>query len=282
VKRKRLKTARTAALARKPWGSPPELVEEHLRVAYEALGSARPEAALLIRKVADLEAEAVERSYREACARYHPDRYLGSNQAVRALAEGCFARISEAYHLLKDPTQFQQAKERLEFRETGKRPVNQKSRARARVDFKRAEMMFRQHRFDDAVKAARRAEEGDPSRWEYRYLRLRGAWHAGTEQTEDVVTGILEMEEMDSTDRGEALYIAGEMLLKDGRKKEAFGLFKQAVAIDPENVGARRRIRLELSRRTGVSDKPGDSRKQGDAKKAGRPLFGGLFRRRGE
>jgi len=282
VKRKRSRAARNEALARNPWDSPPDLVEDHLKEAYEALGSARPEAALIIRKLADLEPEAVGRRYREACARYHPDRYLGSNQAVRALAEGCFAQISEAYHLLKDATQFQQAKERLEYRETGKRPVNQKSRARSRVDFKRAEMLFRQHRFADAVTAAQRAEQGDPPRWEYRYLRLRSAWHAGTEQTEDVVTGILEIEGMDSHDRGEAVYIAGEMLLKDGRKKEAYGLFKQAVAIDPENVGARRRIRLELSRKTRESDKAGDSKKKGDTKKAGRPLFGGLFKRRGE
>jgi tetratricopeptide (TPR) repeat protein len=247
-----------------------------LKIAYEVLGASRPEAALLIRKTDELESEVVEQRYRDACARYHPDRYLGSNQAVRALAEGCFGRISESYHHLKDPLQFEQARERLVFRETGKRPVNDKTRARARVDFKRAEMRFRQRRYEDAVKVAERAVEGDPARWEYRYLQLRSAWHAGTENTETVVTGIIGLEGMDSISRGEALYVAGEMWLKDGRTKQAYDLFKQAVGVDPENVGARRRIRLKESR------KRESAKESSGAKKAGKPLFGGVFGRRGD
>ena len=87
-----------------------------------------------------------------------------------------------------------------------------------------------------------------------------------------MVSGILEIQGMPSTQRAEALYLAGEMLLKEGRKKEAYGLFHQSVNTDPENVGARRRIRLNESRKTEEEKK----------KKPSRPLFGGLFGRRGD
>ena len=269
------------ALQRNPWQSPPEKVEVHLKAAYEALGATRPEVALGIRKVDDLADEVIEQRYRDACARYHPDRYLGSNQAVRALAEGCFSRVSDAYHRLKDPATCEQARDRLVFKETGKRPVNDKTRSRARVDFKRAEMLFRQRKYDDAAKSAARACTGDPERWEYKYLHLRAAWHAGQQDTQTTVDAVLALEGMSSIERGEAIYVAGEMQLKDGRKTEAYKLFRQAVSVDPENVGARRRIRLEGSRKAKEAGKGGVASKSGDSKKGGRPLFGGLFGRRG-
>ena len=71
------------------------------------------------------------------------------------------------------------------------------------------------------------------------------------------------------------------MQLKDGRQKEAFGLFKQAVSTDPENVGARRRLRLAENRKAKES-KAGRPGAKGGAKKGGKPLFGGLFGRRGD
>ncbi len=271
-KRRIRKNKLVEALGRSPWQSDPEEVETHLKAAYDAIGASRPEMALGIAKTAELETEVIEQRYRDACARYHPDRYLGGSQAVRALAEGCFSRISEAYHVLKEPGNLEQARERLVFRETGKRPINDKSRARSRVDFKRAEMLFRQRRYQDAAKSAQRAHEGDPERWEYSLLHLRSSWRAGVQDTQSVVSGILEIQGMPSTQRAEALYLAGEMLLKEGRKKEAYGLFHQSVNTDPENVGARRRIRLNESRKTEEEKK----------KKPSRPLFGGLFGRRGD
>ena len=279
--KKRKRKSRVEVLSKNPWESPADQVEADLRLAYDVLGASRPETSLMIRTPEELVTDTIEQRYRDACARYHPDRYLGSNQAVCALAEGCFGRVSDAYHKLKDPVQLEQARDRLVFKATGKRPVNDKTRARARVDFKRAEMLFRQRKYDEATKVAHRAEEGDPARWEYKLLYLRSAWRGGELQTAEVVERIVALEGMDSRERGEALYIAGEMQLKDGRQKEAFGLFKQAVSTDPENVGARRRLRLAENRKAKES-KTGRTGAKGGAKKGGKPLFGGLFGRRGD
>ena len=86
-----------------------------------------------------------------------------------------------------------------------------------------------------------------------------------------IAFSVLAIAGMALTDRAEAVYLAGEMLMKDGRDREAHSLFKQAVSLDPENVGARRRIRLQESRK-GAEEK----------NKPARPLFGGLFGRRGD
>ena len=51
-------------------------------------------------------------------------------------------------------------------------------------------------------------------------------------------------------DRAELLFVTGEILISDGAEKEAFKCFKQAVSINPEHVGARRRIRLREMRET--------------------------------
>jgi len=260
------------ALQRIPWESPPDDVENHLKAAYDAIGASRPEVALNILKTDDLVIEMIEQRYREACARYHPDRYLSTNQAIRSLAEGCFSRISEAYHLIKDPAAQQQIRERMVFAETGQRPVTQKTRSRARVDFKRAEILFRQRRFKDAAVASQRALRGDPERWEYAFLHLRSAWHGGAMDTEAAVTGILELQDMGAAERGEMLFVAGEMMLKDGRKKEAFALYRQAVEMDANNVGAQRRIRLAGRRKEATQTQ----------KKPERRVFGGLFGRRKE
>jgi tetratricopeptide (TPR) repeat protein len=183
---------------------------------------------------------------------------------------------------MTDPVMLEQARERLVFRETGKRPVNDKTRSRARVDFKRAEMMFRQRRYEDAQKAASRAHTGDPDRWEYRFLYLRSAWRSGDMQTEAVVSEIMGLEGVGRQERGEALYICGEMLLQDGQDKRAYNLFRQAVESDPENVGARRRIRLRESRDVAGQSKKGTKGAAGGKNKGARPLFGGLFGRRGD
>jgi tetratricopeptide (TPR) repeat protein len=278
-KQPRKRSSKLEALKRSPWESSADEVEEDLKSAYDAMGEVRPESCLLIRKSEDLNKDNIEKQYREACARYHPDRYLGSSQAVSALAEGCFSRISEAYHFLKEPPHQQQARERLLFRETGKRPVNDKTRGRASVYFRRAELLFRQQKYDDARKLIERTLAGDPDRWEYRYLGLQIEWHAGTLGTQEVVDGIKALEGLDGRQRGEARYVAGEMLHKDGREKEAFALFKMALEADPNNVGARRRIRLKQNRKTQQAESGKSS--AGKDKKGSGGLFGGLFGRRG-
>ncbi|TMH82208.1 MAG: Fe-S protein assembly co-chaperone HscB [Betaproteobacteria bacterium] len=61
-----------------------------------------------------LEAEALERSYRDVQSRVHPDRFAHAGDAERRASLQWTTRVNEAYRTLKDP--LQRAKHLLELR----------------------------------------------------------------------------------------------------------------------------------------------------------------------
>jgi molecular chaperone HscB len=61
-----------------------------------------------------LEAEALERSYRDIQSRVHPDRFAHAGDAERRASLQWTTRVNEAYRTLKDP--MQRAKHLLELR----------------------------------------------------------------------------------------------------------------------------------------------------------------------
>jgi molecular chaperone HscB len=61
-----------------------------------------------------LEAEALERSYRDIQSRVHPDRFAHAGDAERHASLQWTTRVNEAYRTLKDP--MQRAKHLLELR----------------------------------------------------------------------------------------------------------------------------------------------------------------------
>ena len=101
--------------------SPSELVDSHLKEAHDVMKYVRPEFVFRLKKVADLEREVIDRRHREACARYHPDRFRNSSQGVQALAEGCFTAVSEAFHRLIEPEYLEALRIKFVERETGTR-----------------------------------------------------------------------------------------------------------------------------------------------------------------
>lgn len=60
-----------------------------------------------------LEADALERSYREIQSRVHPDRFAHAGDAERRASLQWTTRVNEAYRILKDPVQ--RAKHLLEL-----------------------------------------------------------------------------------------------------------------------------------------------------------------------
>ena len=184
------------------------------------------------------------------------------------MAEGCFTLVSEAFHTLKESSYREEVRIRFVEKETGKRVVTEKTRASAKVEYAKADVLFKQKRYGEAYDLAVRASEGDPDRWQYQYLLHRAAYRAGKVSIDDVREAIGALSGMTSIEKGESLYILGEMYMREGNEKKAFGLFQQALTLDEHNVGARRRLRLK-DRRTQAANQtetPG--------------LFGGLFQRR--
>ena len=268
-KRRRRRDPRVVAIKRDPGKSPAEAVEAHLKEAHDVLKSVRPEFIFRLKKTVDLEREVIDKRHREACARYHPDRFRNRSQAVQVLAEGCFTAVSEAFHRLIEPEYLEALRIRFVERETGTKVVTDRTRSRARVDFAKAEALFKQKRFSDAYKLAVSAVEGDPDRWQYQYLQYRSGFRSGALAMEAVEPGILGLQGMTTIEKADQLYTLGELLLKDGREDKAYKLFQQAVSLDGQNVGASRRLRLRDRRL-----------REEEEKAAGGGLFGGLFQRR--
>ena len=154
-------------------------------------------------------------------------------------------------------------------RETGVKVVTDKTRSRARVDFAKADALFKQKRYDNAFRMATKAVEGDPDRWQHHYVYFRAGHRAGELALDVVASGILSLQGMTTVEKGNQLYTLGEIYMREGSEVEAYKLFRQAVSLDEKNVGALRRIRLR-DRREQVAKEP----------ETGGGLFGGLFQRR--
>jgi len=266
-RKKRRRDPRIVAILRAPYENP-ERMEAHLKEAYDVLNRMRPEVMFRLKTVADLELEKIERRHRDACSRYHPDRYRNASQGVQVLAEACFTLVSDAFHTLKDETYTEELRIRFVEKETGKRVVTDKTRSLAKVEFAKADVLFKQKRYDEAYDLASRAAEGDPERWQYRYLLHRAAYRSGKSPLSEVRDAIGSLSGMNSLEKGNSLYIVGEMYMREGDEEKAFELFRQALTLDEHNVGARRRLRLK------------DRRSQEANERESPGLFGGLFQRR--
>jgi tetratricopeptide (TPR) repeat protein len=265
AKRRRI-DPRRVALKRAPHESDPELVETHLQEAYEVLRAVSPEFIFRLRKQEQLQRTLIEQRYHRLVTRYHPDRYLSQTQAVKSLAEGCFTAVSDAFHRLQDPAYAEELRIRIVEKETGKKVVTDKTRATSKVDFAKADALFKQKRYANAYELANRALEGDPDRWQYHYLSFRAGYRSGAVSIEEAEPGILGLQGMTTIEKADQIYTLGEMFLKNGDEKRAYKLFYQAVSLDEKNVGANRRLRLR-DRREKESQKANNS-----------GLFGGLFR----
>jgi tetratricopeptide (TPR) repeat protein len=268
-RRKRRLDPRLVAIRRNPWESPDDRVESHLKEAYDVLSVVRPEFIFRLRKTSDLDKQNIDKKHREACARYHPDRYRSLNQGSQALAEGCFTAVSDAYHKLIEPEYLEALRIKLVEKETGKKVVTDKTRVRAKVDFAKSEALFKQKRYAEAYQLAQQAIEGDPERWQYHYMAYRSGYRSGSVPVDEVEKGILGLQGMTTVEKAEQIYTLGEILLREGQEGKAYKLFRQAVSLDEQNVGASRRLRLRERR---------EQAEKKDKSKGG--LFGGLFQRR--
>ena len=264
--RRRRVDPRRVALKRAPHESPEDRIEQHLHEAYEVLQSVSPEFLFRIRKEEHLEKLVIEQRYHKMVTRYHPDRYRVQSQSVKVLAEACFTAVSDAFHRIQEPDYIQDLRIRIIEKETGKKVVTDKTRATAKVDFAKADALFKQKRFDESHALAGKAREGDPDRWQYSYLWYRSGYRSGKLSLGEVEPGILGLQGMTTIEKADQLYTLGEILLKEGSEKNAYKLFHQAVSLDEKNVGANRRLRLR------------DRRKREEEKASNPGLFGGLFR----
>jgi CheY-like chemotaxis protein/DnaJ-domain-containing protein 1 len=194
----------------------------------------------------------IERAYVALADGAHPDRYSGSSEAGRKVAEEVFAHISRAYETLCDPRRRGEyvLDKRREQRKAAKEQEGLKA-LEAANQFQRGEALLKSRAYEDALLHFGRALELDPEEGDY---HTHYGWTLHLCHPSD--SPILE-EAMEHVRRGlklashadRAYLYMGRLFRAIGKAAAAEKMFTRAVQIQPDCVEALRELRLINLRR---------------------------------
>ncbi len=194
----------------------------------------------------------IEGAYVALAEKCHPDRYTGSSDAVRAVAEQAFEYVSRAYETLRDPRTRgvyvldQRRDERqAEKEEVGRRAIEAGSR------FQRGMALLGSRNYEEALVHFGTALELDPDEGDYHahYGWTLHMCHPGEkpiieEAMEHVRRGIKLASHADR-----AYLFMGRLFRATGKPEAAERMFARAVQLCPDGVEALRELRLINMRR---------------------------------
>jgi CheY-like chemotaxis protein/tetratricopeptide (TPR) repeat protein len=194
----------------------------------------------------------VERAYVRLAEETHPDRYSGSSEAVREVAEEVFAHVTRAYETLVDPRRRGEyvLDRRREEREAAKEEAGQKA-LEAANQFQRGEALLKSRAYEDALAHFGQALELNPSEGDYHthygwtlHLCHPSDPHMIEEAMEHVRRGLK------LASHGDRAYLyMGRLFRAIGKPAAAEKMFTRAVQIQPDCVEALRELRLINLRR---------------------------------
>ena len=184
------------------------------------------------------------KAQRRMSSKYHPDRFVGQSDEVKALAAECFELVMDAHSRMEDPVLREELKARLEAAERGEKYVTDAERQEAEVAYARGQLTFRRRQWAEALAAYEDALRLNPEPWRYTFMRARAAYHVGQLTAEQVAMALMELEGPRGPQKAEVLFEAAEILLRDGREEQGYDLCGKIVEVYPDHVGARRRLRM--------------------------------------
>jgi CheY-like chemotaxis protein len=196
--------------------------------------------------------EQVEKAYVTLAEKFHPDRYNGSSEAVRAVAEDAFEYISRAYETLRDPRMrgVYVLDQRREERRVAKEAVARNA-IRAASEFQRGEALLNGRSYEEALVHFGTALELDPDEGDYHthYGWTLHLCHPGNktiiqEAMEHVRRGLKLASHADR-----AYLFMGRLFRSTGKSEAAEKMFARAVQLRPDCVEALRELRLINMRR---------------------------------
>ncbi|MBI5499487.1 MAG: DnaJ domain-containing protein [Deltaproteobacteria bacterium] len=187
--------------------------------------------------------------YLELVKRYHPDRAVrhGLTDLTDQLEE-ILMSIREAFETLNDPELREAYAAKLggrgkpvpsDMRELVDRAIS------AEHSYQLAVVLERQHKLEEAQKAADEALRVAPGQGEYdcMALWLKAARRQPRASVEDLVQPMMEAAAA-ATKHERAQMQAGRLLQRAGRTNEAVEFFRRVLQLNPQNVDAAREIRL--------------------------------------
>ena len=229
------------------------LKNQHQMTPLEQLG---------IEKAKDISAEGVNEAFRRSSADFHPDRFASESREVRKMAQEAFSALGDAYDALQDKAVLTDLRLRKSAKEEGRVYVSDAERKKAKLEFTKGDVYFKQRNYEAAHDRFNEAHQLDPTEWKPAFMAARSGWLGGVLDSKDAVAMLQAVDVKGGKDKAELLFVTGEILISDGAEKEAFKCFDQAVSINPEHVGARRRIRLREMRETNEKQSGSDKEKK--------------------
>ena len=238
-----------------------------LRAELDLLRTTTPWVVLGLKLANDVSDEGIDRANRTVSKRYHPDGFVNQTRPLRKLASECFNIVQNAYNTMKDETLRMEVRARLAAEEKGEQYVADRDRQEAEMVYARAQVLFRKKDYRAAKKAFDHANQLDPVNWRYKYMQIRTDYHLGAVTGNVSVEQILALSGPRGHTMADVTYEAAEILAREKKEGRAFELHKKVLSLNPEHIGARRRVRMRQKRKA-------------EDNKSGSGLFSGLFRRK--
>ncbi len=233
--------------------------------ALEAVKQAHPVEILEMTDKKRVGEDEISAAFRDVSRRSHPDRF--PDQPAKGMAEELFGKINAAYELLKTAGGMSDANRYLQARAAGQPYVPERDHLTARVAFRKAEMLVRNHDWPGAAPLLEEAFRLDPVTWPHalywhqaRYYTRRSP---GMPVIHDLEAVLKTMdpgpapENLWDKEKGpapsvvmrfqrfaEAAAALGNILKLEGKAAESLTTYKRALAADPENRDAQRELRL--------------------------------------
>jgi curved DNA-binding protein CbpA len=196
--------------------------------------------------------ETVRAAYTALAKRTHPDRFAGSSEPVARLAEDVFARVSEAYELVRDRDSRLHYMRDQVSREREQAELDEGHRAlRAELSFQAGEGALRARRYAEAALQFEKAMEAYPEEGEYRAWYGYAYWLEAPElpgRLEQALRHVQAGRKL-APDREKPYLFLGRLLKAADRPKQAEKMFTRAVQLAPDCVEALRELRLIHMRR---------------------------------
>jgi CheY-like chemotaxis protein/DnaJ-domain-containing protein 1 len=194
----------------------------------------------------------IEAAYVTLAEKCHPDRYIGSSDAVHAVAEQAFEYVSRAYETLRDPRMRgvyvldQRRDERqAEKEEVGRRAIEAGTR------FQRGVVLLGSRNYEEALVHFGTALELDPDEGDY-HAHYGWTLHLCHPDEKAIIEEAMEhvrrgLKLASHADR--AYLFMGRLFRATGKPDAAERMFARAVQLCPDGVEALRELRLINMRR---------------------------------
>ncbi len=205
----------------------------------------------------DVNITVITERFRETSRQFHPDLFASEGKDIQYAAAQCFSAVGDARDKLDSEEFRQEIRERIIAKREGRVYVSEAHRKKARMLYTQGEHSARRKDWTTALANLEESRELDPTAWETHLQLVLARWKSGGLKASDTVTELEQVVAATGRGRAEVKYHLGEALLAADREADAYASFQATVDIDPDHVGARRRLRMRARRDEKSSDTAG-------------------------